>query len=95
MPQQRISPLLTDLYQLTMLAGYHAEGMAEIPAIFDLFFRDLPYRGGYAVFAGLEPALNALEQLQFNPEEIAYLESLGLFRRDFLDWLLDFRFTGD
>ncbi|CAG0948121.1 partial Nicotinate phosphoribosyltransferase pncB1, partial [Planctomycetaceae bacterium] len=48
----RYSPLLTDLYQLTMLAGYLEEGMADEPAVFDLFFRHNPFLGGYAVFAG-------------------------------------------
>ncbi len=90
----RTSPLLTDLYQLTMLAGYHHHGMHREPAVFDLFFRDMPFHGGYAVFAGLEPALEALENLRFNSEEIAYLESLKLFPNDFLDELSRFRFTG-
>ncbi|RMF46081.1 MAG: nicotinate phosphoribosyltransferase [Deltaproteobacteria bacterium] len=95
MAATRISPLLTDLYQLTMLAGYHAEGMAETPAVFDLFFRDIPYRGGYAVFAGLDPALRALEGLRFEADEIDHLASLNIFTADFLDWLAGFSFEGD
>ncbi|TYO99876.1 nicotinate phosphoribosyltransferase [Geothermobacter ehrlichii] len=94
MTTTRTSPLLTDLYELTMLAGYHHHGMHREPAIFDLFFRETPFHGGYAVFAGLEPALDALENLRFNSEEIAYLESLNLFSADFLDELARFRFTG-
>ena len=66
----RYSPLLTDLYELTMLAGYLEEGMADKPAVFDLFFRKNPFEGGYAVFAGLEPALDYLENLRFFPEEV-------------------------
>ena len=58
----RYSPLLTDLYELTMLAGYLEQGMAEEPAVFDLFFRTNPFQGGYAVFAGLGPALDCLEK---------------------------------
>lgn len=90
----RYSPLLTDLYELTMLAGYLEEGMADKPAVFDLFFRKNPFEGGYAVFAGLEPALAYLEDLRFLPEELEYLRSLGLFKPAFLDFLRDFRFHG-
>jgi len=56
----RYPPLLTDLYEMTMLAGYLEEGMAEKPAVFDLFFRRAPYEGGYGIFAGLKPALDYL-----------------------------------
>src|SRR6266704_929439 len=90
----RYSALLTDLYQLTMLAGYLEEGMAETPAVFDLFFRNNPYHGGYAVFAGLDTALGYLEGLHFSEDDLAYLKGLGIFRPRFLDYLRDFRFTG-
>lgn len=89
-----ISALLTDLYQLTMLAGYHARQMHEEQAVFDLYFRTPPYRGSYAVFAGLQPALEYLQGLRFQPQEIDYLEGLGLFEPSFLEWLGDFRFRG-
>ena len=88
------SPLLTDLYELTMLAGYLEEGMEDKQAVFDLFFRTNPFEGGYAVFAGLEPAMDFLEELRFNPEELAYLSGLGLFRPSFIDFMRDFRFRG-
>ncbi len=88
----RYSPLMTDLYELTMLAGFVEHGMHEMPASFDLFFRNNPFRGGYAVFAGLEPALRYLEQLRFGDEELVYLKSLGIFRPRFLDFLREFRF---
>jgi nicotinate phosphoribosyltransferase len=90
----RYSALLTDLYELTMLAGYLEEGMAETPAVFDLFFRHNPYHGGYAVFAGLDTALGYLEGLHFSADELAYLSGLNLFRPRFLDYLRDFGFTG-
>jgi len=86
--------LLTDLYQLTMLAGYRREGMADRRVAFDLFFRDLPFRGGYAVFAGLEPALRYLETLSFTEDDLTYLASLNLFEPDFLSFLRTFRFRG-
>jgi len=94
MPAHQTPALMTDLYQLTMLAGYYAEGMHEQPATFDLFFRTPPYRGSFAVFAGLEPALDYLEQLRFTPRELDYLAGLGLFRPEFLAYLKDFRFRG-
>ena len=90
----RYSPLLTDLYELTMLAGYLEEGMTDIPATFDLFFRTNPFHGGYAVFAGLEPVLSYLEQLQFADDELSYLADLNIFRPRFLDFLRGFRFRG-
>jgi len=73
------SPLLTDLYELTMLAGYHEQGMAGQPAVFDLYFRANPFNGSYAVFAGLEQALEILETACFSAEELGYLQGLGLF----------------
>ncbi|MGD0843654.1 MAG: nicotinate phosphoribosyltransferase [Geobacteraceae bacterium] len=90
----RYSALLTDLYELTMLAGYLEEGMSETPAVFDLFFRHNPYGGGYAVFAGLETALSYLEKLHFTDDELRYLKGLGIFKPRYFDFLRDFRFRG-
>lgn len=87
--------LLTDLYQLTMLAGYHACDKLDQQSCFDLYFRKLPFGGGFCVAAGLESALEYLTQLRFGEEEISYLRSLNLFADDFLQWLRDFRFTGN
>jgi nicotinate phosphoribosyltransferase len=90
----RYPPLLTDLYELTMLAGYLEEGMSEKQAVFDLFFRTNPFEGGYAIFAGLEPALTYLERLRFLPDELAYLQGLGIFKPRFIEFLREFRFRG-
>lgn len=90
----RYSPLLTDLYELTMLAGYLEKGMAEKTAVFDLYFRTNPFEGGYAVFAGLEPALVFLEEVHFSEEELTFLAGLGLFKPRFIDYLRGFRFRG-
>lgn len=89
-----VPALMTDLYQLTMLAGYQHRGMQDTPAVFDLYFRTPPYQGSYAVFAGLQPALDYLHKLRFTEAELGYLESLGLFRRSFLDYLKAMRFSG-
>ncbi len=87
--------LLTDLYQLTMLAGYHACNKIEQRSSFELFFRRLPFQGGFCVAAGLEPALHYLRNLRFEDHELEYLKGLGIFSDDFLSWLKNFRFTAD
>ncbi len=86
--------LLTDLYELTMLAGYQREAMHDKPAAFEMFFREIPYQGGYAVFAGLQPALEYLSGLSFTEEDVQYLASLDLFDNSFLEFLKQFRFRG-
>jgi nicotinate phosphoribosyltransferase len=91
--------LLTDLYQLTMAYGYWSSGLAEREAVFHLFFRRPPFGGGYAVSAGLGPALEYLARLRFAPDDLAYLEGLvgrddqPLFSRAFLDYLGELEFT--
>jgi nicotinate phosphoribosyltransferase len=86
--------LLTDYYELSMMQGYFLHG--ENPqAVFDLFFRRQPFGSGFAVFAGLETALAHVASLSFSSDDLAYLESLGSFRQEFLDFLADFRFRGD
>ncbi len=88
-----ISPLFTDLYELTMAAGYFAQGFF-FPATFSLFVRDLPPYRNYLVFVGLAEVLNALAAFRFSPEDLAYLKGTGLFAADFLDYLESLRFDG-
>ena len=88
------SPLLTDLYQLTMLQAYFAHGMRET-AVFEFFVRKLPAGRNFMVAAGLEQLLEFLEQLHFSADELAWIETSGLFRQDFARHLRDLRFTGD
>ncbi len=88
------SGLLTDLYELTMAAAYVAEGMAEKPATFSLFVRQLPPGRGYLVAAGLDDALGYLEALRFSDEDVAFLDRLGMFGPDTLERLARLRFTG-
>ena len=87
------SVLLTDLYQLTMLQTYHAERMNET-AVFELFVRRLPPERNFLLAAGLEQALDYLENLHFTVEERDWLASTGRFSPDFVVALADFRFTG-
>lgn len=86
--------LLTDLYQLTMLAAYHEQAMNET-AVFELFVRQLPRERAFLLAAGLEQALDYLENLRFSAAEIEWLASLNRFRSSFLDSLARLRFAGD
>jgi nicotinate phosphoribosyltransferase len=88
------SALFTDFYELTMAQGYWRAGDRR-RAVFDTFFRRQPFNGGYAIFAGLEPLLRALEDFHFTEEDIVYLDSLDMFEKGFLDYLRGFRFRGD
>ena len=72
-----ISPLNTDFYELKMMAGLFRMGKLDGPGTFDLYFRRLPFQGGYAIAAGLEVAIEALENLRFEEGELDYLRSLG------------------
>ncbi len=86
--------LLTDLYQLAMMEAYHASGETGT-AVFEFFVRKLPDRRGFFLAAGLEQALDFLENLHVPSEELEWLSESGHFGKPFLDYLADFRFTGD
>ena len=88
------SALFTDFYELTMAQGYWKQKMDE-PAVFDMFFRRQPFNGGFSVFAGLDTLLEALTNFTFSSEDIEYLAAQKIFEKDFLDYLKDFKFTGD
>ncbi|MGD0023697.1 MAG: nicotinate phosphoribosyltransferase, partial [Xanthobacteraceae bacterium] len=89
-----MSPLLTDLYQLNMIQAYLDHGETKT-AVFEFFVRALPARRGFLVAAGLEQALDFLENLRFSSTEIDWLKSTGRFKKNFLDYLSEFRFSGD
>ena len=88
------SPLLTDLYQLTMLQAYREQGMNGIAA-FEFFVRKLPAGRNFLVLAGLEQVLDYLENLRFADDDLAWLADCGRFRPDFVDALAALRFGGD
>ena len=88
------SALLTDLYQLTMLQAYFAQGMNDI-AVFEFFVRRLPQNRGFLMAAGLEQVLQFLESLRFTEEELDWVRQSGRFGGDFPDQLAALRFTGD
>ena len=86
--------LLTDLYELTMMQGYFKNPTNQT-VIFDMFYRNNPCGGGFAICAGLEQMIEYIENLRFSEEDITYLRSLGIFEEDFLEYLSNFKFTGD
>ncbi len=87
--------LLTDLYQLTMSAAYLDNHKTDEVATFEMIIRSLPKDWGYFIAAGIDEALDYVCQLQFNDEEISYLQELKLFKPEYLDYLKHFKFMGD
>lgn len=93
--------LLTDLYELTMAYGYWKRGLADTQAVFTVTFRQNPFNGGYAVFCGLEQAIQFLTSFRYTPEDTAYLATLTgnderpLFEQAFLDYLCEMKFECD
>ena len=87
--------MLCDYYELTMSQGYFATGYCDRIAYFDLFFRQCPDGGGFAIAAGLEQIIQYVQELHFGPEDIEYLRGRNMFSEEFLQFLADFKFTGD
>ena len=87
--------MLCDFYELTMSQGYFATGNANKIAYFDVFFRQCPDGGGFAIAAGLEQIVRYIQELHFSEEDIEYLRGRNMFSEEFLKYLADFRFTGD
>ncbi len=88
--------MMMDLYELTMANGYFKQEKKDTTKVaFDVFFRKNPDQGGFSIFAGLEQVIEYIEGLHFSDEDVAYLKSLNLFTEDFLEYLRDFKFTGD
>lgn len=85
--------LHTDLYQINMAESYWADRIHNRKAVFELYFRKLPFGNGYAVFAGLERMLDYLRDFKFSESDMAYLRELG-YEEDFLSYLQTVRFTG-
>ena len=87
--------MLCDYYELTMSQGYFATGYCDRIAYFDLFFRQCPDGGGFAIAAGLEQIIQYVKELHFGPDDIEYLRGRKMFSEEFLQYLADFKFTGD
>jgi nicotinate phosphoribosyltransferase len=87
--------MLTDFYEITMANGYFSNGFEDKVGYFDMFFRNLPDGGGFAIMAGVQQIIEYLENLHFTPEDIEYLRKCGIFNEKFLKYLEQFRFSCD
>ena len=87
--------LHTDLYQINMMKTYWETGLHEKKAIFEAYFRKLPFENGYAIFAGLERLVHYIEDLTFSQTDLEYLRSLDIYPEEFLDYLKNFKFKGN
>ncbi|QPQ34162.1 nicotinate phosphoribosyltransferase [Lysinibacillus sp. JNUCC-52] len=87
--------LHTDLYQINMAESYWADGIHNRKAVFELYFRKLPFGNGYAIFAGLERMLEYLRDFRFSQSDIEYLRKEVGYKEDFIDYLKNIRFTGN
>lgn len=87
--------MLFDFYELTMGNGYFASGKKDTISYFDVFFRDIPDGGGFAIAAGLDQVIEYIRNLNFTDKDIAYLRGKNLFSSEFLDYLKGFHFSGD
>ncbi|NYA63483.1 nicotinate phosphoribosyltransferase, partial [Lactobacillus salivarius] len=85
--------LHTDLYQLNMIETYWRKGIDQKKAIFEVFFRDLPFDNGYAIFAGLERLVSYINKLKFTETDLEYLRDEVGYKDDFIDYLRNFKFT--
>ena len=87
--------ILTDFYELTMANGFFESGRKDDIGVFDLFFRKVPDNGGFAIAAGLEQAMDYLENLKFDDNDIDYLRSKNIFSEGFLEYMRNFKFECD
>ncbi|MGL5068584.1 MAG: nicotinate phosphoribosyltransferase [Sarcina sp.] len=92
--ENRNLAMLMDFYELTMSNAYFNEGIKEKVVYFDMFFRKVPEGGGFAIMAGLEQVIEYINSLGFSEEDIKYLRCLNIFSEKFLDYLLNFKFSG-
>ena len=87
--------MLFDFYEMTMANGYFNSKYKDVYCYFDVYFRSVPDKGGYAIFCGLESVIDYIQNLHFTEEDINYLRSKNYFCEEFLEYLKDFKFTGD
>ena len=92
--EKRNLAMLMDFYELTMSNAYFNEGIKDKIVYFDMFFRKVPEGGGFAIMAGLEQVIEYINELNFNEDDIEYLKRLNIFNQKFLDYLLNFKFSG-
>lgn len=87
--------MLTDFYEMTMSNGFLSDGRGDTIVYFDMFFRSLPDKGGFAIMAGVEQLIDYMKNIVFTDEDIKYLDSLNIFTEEFLEYLRNFKFSCD
>ncbi len=92
--KERTLTLLTDFYELTMMQGYFLNKTNET-VVFDAFYRTNPSGSGYAICCGLAQVIDYIENLKFEADDIEYLRGLNIFKEEFLEYLKNFKFSGD
>jgi nicotinate phosphoribosyltransferase len=92
---ERKLSMLMDFYELTMANGYFSNGMKDEIVYFDMFFRKNPDEAGFSIIAGLEQVIEYINELKFSDEDIEFLRSKNLFKEEFLQYLRNFKFSGD
>ena len=92
---ERNLSMVMDFYEMTMSNGYFHNENREVKVVFDVFYRRNPDRAGYAIFAGLQQIIEYIQDLHFSEEDIDYLREQQIFEEEFLDYLKNFKFTGD
>lgn len=92
---ERNLSMLVDFYELTMAYGYFTNGLKDTTVVFDMFFRNVPDKGGFVICAGLEQLIEYVQDLHFSKEDIEFLRQKGIFSEEFLAYLENFKFTGD
>lgn len=84
--------LHTDAYQINMMETYWLQGIDQRKAIFEVYFRNLPFDNGYAIFAGLERVVKYIQNLRFNENDLAYLKDVAGYSDEFIEYLRNFEF---
>ena len=92
---ERNLTMLMDFYELTMSNGYFVKGLKDKKVVFDMFYRKNPEEGGFVIFAGLEQFVKYVQDITFTDSDIEYLRSKGFFNEEFLEYLRNFKFSGD
>ena len=95
METNRNLTLVMDLYELTMSYNYFKNGLKDRIVYFDMYYRKIPDNGGFVIFAGLEQVIECICDLHFSQGDIDYLRTLNLFDEEFLEYLANFKFTGN
>ncbi len=94
MPEIDNLTLHTDAYEINMMDTYFEQGIENRHAVFEAYFRKLPFGNGYAVFAGLEHVIDYIQNIHFTEDDISYLKSVGDYSPAFLEYLRNFEFKG-